>query len=58
LRWQECDGPAVTAPDDEGFGTTLIQRSIRYELQGDVELDYASTGLVCVMTFPVAALNV
>jgi two-component sensor histidine kinase len=52
LRWQEVDGPAVHLPDNEGFGTTLIQRSIRYELQGEAQLDYAQTGLICVMSFP------
>jgi two-component sensor histidine kinase/CheY-like chemotaxis protein len=57
LRWQELDGPAVVPPEDEGFGTTLIQRSIRYELQGDVEMDYAETGLICLMSFPVPVLN-
>lgn len=51
LVWREVDGPAVHPPDTEGFGTTLIQRSIQYELQGDVEMDYASTGLVCTIRF-------
>jgi two-component sensor histidine kinase/CheY-like chemotaxis protein len=52
LHWQEVDGPAVQPPDDEGFGTTLIQRSIRYELQGEARLDYAQTGLICIISFP------
>jgi two-component sensor histidine kinase/CheY-like chemotaxis protein len=57
LTWREVDGPAVSSPDDEGFGTTLIQRSIHYELQGEVQLDYASTGLVCTITFPLTAVS-
>jgi two-component sensor histidine kinase/CheY-like chemotaxis protein len=57
LSWREIDGPAVLAPDDEGFGTTLIQRSIHYELQGEVEMDYAETGLICTITFPVPVLD-
>ncbi len=52
LRWEEIDGPAVRQPESNGFGTTLIDRSIRYELQGEVELDYSPTGLICDITFP------
>ncbi|HEV7436722.1 MAG TPA: HWE histidine kinase domain-containing protein [Pseudorhizobium sp.] len=52
LLWQEIDGPALHIPEHQGFGTTLIDRSIRYELQGEVTLDYRPTGLVCDITFP------
>lgn len=55
MTWREVDGPAVSAPVGEGFGTTLIQRSITYELQGDVKLDYAATGLICTIAFPMSA---
>ena len=51
LTWQEIDGPAVKTPETEGFGTTLIQRSIQYELGGSVEMDYADTGLICTIRF-------
>lgn len=57
LHWQEVDGPAVVPPDAEGFGTTLIQRSIQYELGGEVRLHYAETGLICDICFPVPAGN-
>lgn len=53
LDWQEIDGPAVQPPQDLGFGTTLIERSVQYELQGDAKLDYALTGLKCRLIFPV-----
>lgn len=53
LRWQEKDGPGVRQPESKGFGTTLIDRSIRYELQGEVKLDYSPAGLICDITFPV-----
>lgn len=52
LTWREAGGPEVEAPQNEGFGTTLIQRSIQYELQGDVSMDYLPDGLVCRITFP------
>ncbi|MFN7024920.1 MAG: sensor histidine kinase [Pseudorhizobium sp.] len=55
LRWQEVGGPAIRQPESNGFGTTLIDRSIRYELQGEVKLDYSPTGLTCDITFPLEA---
>ncbi|AYD01585.1 HWE histidine kinase domain-containing protein [Neorhizobium sp. NCHU2750] len=57
LEWTEVDGPAVVPPEEEGFGTTLIQRSINYELQGEVEMDYAETGLTCTIRFPISAVG-
>ncbi len=54
MRWHEIDGPAVRPPETDGFGTTLIQRSIRYELRGETVLDYAQTGLICDIRFPLS----
>jgi two-component system CheB/CheR fusion protein len=53
LRWQERHGPAVAAPGEKGFGTRLIERACAYELEGEVELDYAPSGLSCELVFPV-----
>lgn len=50
--WHEQGGPPVSQPDRSGFGTTLVQRSVEYELQGDVAFDYAATGLQCTICFP------
>ena len=57
LRWQERDGPAVRLPEEAGFGMTLIERSVRYELNGEVRLEYLKTGLVCEITIPLADLS-
>jgi two-component system, chemotaxis family, CheB/CheR fusion protein len=51
--WQEHDGPPVEPPTGKGFGTRLIERAAGYELQGEVELDYARDGLRCELNFPV-----
>jgi two-component sensor histidine kinase len=48
----EEDGPPVTPPERMGFGRRLIERGIPHELGGKVELDYGTTGVRCVMTFP------
>jgi two-component sensor histidine kinase/CheY-like chemotaxis protein len=52
FRWQEQGGPQVEAPQDPGFGTTLIQRMIEYELLGQVHLEFAGKGLICEIRFP------
>jgi PAS domain S-box-containing protein len=54
LRWQERYGPKVEPPTEKGFGLQLIERACNYELEGEVELDYAPEGLTCVVVFPLA----
>lgn len=52
LVWQERGGPRVEPPTQKGFGTRLIERAGAYELEGQVELDYAPDGLRCEVNFP------
>jgi two-component sensor histidine kinase len=50
LSWREKNGPAVSEPSRKGFGSRLVERSIR-DLRGTAEIDYAPTGLVCRLIF-------
>lgn len=52
LDWQELGGPEVRPPTEQGFGTTLIERTFEYELGGSAELLFAAAGLCCQATFP------
>jgi PAS domain S-box-containing protein len=52
LRWQEKDGPPVTPPSRKGFGTRVIERGLAHELEGVVDLDYRTDGVVCTIDFP------
>lgn len=52
LRWQECDGPPVTPPVTQGFGTKIMNASIRHQIGGDVALDWRPSGLHCTMQLP------
>jgi CheY-like chemotaxis protein len=52
LTWSEQGGPAVTAPTRRGFGSTLIERSIPFELGGTAELRYRVTGLEAAFCIP------
>lgn len=54
LRWRETDGPKVTPPTRQGFGTKLIERSTAYELGGEARLDFLEDGLRCELIFPMA----
>jgi two-component sensor histidine kinase len=55
LTWCEAGGPAVSEPTQRGFGSTLIQESIPYELGGCVALDFAPGGVRCTISFPFAS---
>ncbi|HYC75545.1 MAG TPA: HWE histidine kinase domain-containing protein [Brevundimonas sp.] len=52
LVWRELGGPAASPPDRKGFGSRLIERNVRHDLAGDVELDYASDGLIATFSIP------
>ena len=52
LIWREMDGPKVTQPDRRGFGSRLIERNIRHDLAGEIDLVYASDGLIAELTVP------
>ncbi|WP_137681719.1 HWE histidine kinase domain-containing protein [Aurantiacibacter suaedae] len=52
IRWVESGGPPVKAPVRRGFGSTVIERSIPFELGGKVEVTYPLTGLTAEMYVP------
>lgn len=45
LRWRELGGPVVQPPKSRGFGTTIIERSVPFELRGKAEMRFKVTGL-------------
>jgi two-component sensor histidine kinase len=53
LAWREAGGPAVeAAPGRKGFGTTLIEQSLRFDLEGTGGLRFEPDGLRCELSFP------
>ncbi|WP_236551045.1 HWE histidine kinase domain-containing protein [Luteimonas sp. 9C] len=44
--WRESGGPTVQPPTRRGFGSRLLERGLRNDLGGDVELRYAPGGVV------------
>jgi PAS domain S-box-containing protein len=54
LQWLERNGPPVCAPTRVGFGRQLIERTIRNDLSGTVDLRFQETGLECLLSFPLS----
>src|SRR3546814_9426555 len=52
LDWRESGGPAVVAPTRRGFGSTVIERSIPYDLDGRAEVHYRLSGLEARFCIP------
>jgi light-regulated signal transduction histidine kinase (bacteriophytochrome) len=45
LEWRESGGPPVSEPTRKGFGSTIIDRSIPYDLGGEARIDYKPQGV-------------
>jgi two-component sensor histidine kinase len=54
LVWQETEGPPVREPARRGFGTRLIERSLANDLNGQVRIEFAPTGVLCSVDAPLA----
>ena len=51
LDWIERGGPPVAPPTRSGFGSRLIDTSVRGTLRGSASMDYAGGGLHCRLIF-------
>jgi PAS domain S-box-containing protein len=52
LKWVEAGGPPVTAPASQGFGTKIINASIKRQIGGKVSFDWRPQGLQCRLALP------
>jgi light-regulated signal transduction histidine kinase (bacteriophytochrome) len=52
VRWHEIGGPLVSRPTRKGFGTTIIERSVPYDLGGKAQTDYDPSGLRAQFCIP------
>jgi two-component sensor histidine kinase len=52
LEWREFGGPAVSEPQHQGFGSTLLQRVLPMQCHAEVEVRYYRTGLRFQMSAP------
>ena len=52
LVWEERGSPPARRPVTAGFGSRLIEASVKGTLQGTIQLEYPAGGLRCHLTFP------
>ncbi|MXP13168.1 GAF domain-containing protein [Altererythrobacter confluentis] len=52
IDWREMGGPAVKPPTRRGFGSTIIERSIPYEIGGDAKVHYKLGGVQAQFLIP------
>ena len=50
--WRETGGPEVSPPQRKGFGTTIIEHSVPYDLGGTSRMDYAKEGVRAEFVIP------
>ena len=52
IVWKESGGPPVKAPERRGFGSTIIERSIPFELKGTADVHYKLSGVEAEFLIP------
>lgn len=57
LEWRETGGPTVKPPTRKGFGTTIIDRSVPYDLGGKAQISYDPAGVVATFHIPARHLS-
>lgn len=58
LAWSEASGPPVPGHVEPGFGSTTIRGAIEHQLKGEIHVDWAPTGVVCRIAFPLEEATV
>jgi two-component sensor histidine kinase/CheY-like chemotaxis protein len=52
VDWNETGGPAVTPPTRRGFGSVIIERTVKDQLAGEIDFDWHPGGLRFRMALP------
>ena len=54
VEWREHGGPVVAEPKRKGFGSTLLERVLGRQLQGEVRIEYLPEGVRVRVSAPLA----
>jgi two-component system CheB/CheR fusion protein len=57
IEWIETGGPPVALPTRRGFGSQLIERTVTYELQAEVNREFRPEGVRCTIEFSLTPLT-
>ena len=52
IEWKESGGPPVQPPTRRGFGTTIIERSVPFDLKGEAEIRFDLLGVQATFVIP------
>src|SRR5262249_52422617 len=52
MNWTERDGPPVSAPQQRGFGSIVMEAMMERSVGGEVRLDYAPSGVIWRLACP------
>lgn len=52
IRWVESGGPPVVAPTRHGFGSTIVHRTVPFELGGEADISYDPDGVKALFRLP------
>lgn len=52
IIWRESGGPPVSPPDSRGFGSTIIEQSVPYDLGGTAMTSYSRDGFRADFSIP------
>jgi light-regulated signal transduction histidine kinase (bacteriophytochrome)/CheY-like chemotaxis protein len=52
IDWKESGGPPVQPPSRRGFGTTIIERSVPFDLKGEAEVRFDLLGVQARFVIP------
>lgn len=55
--WRETGGPPVVPPTHQGFGSRMIERSLRSYFKGSARFTYAPTGVELAIDAPLAGVG-
>jgi two-component sensor histidine kinase/CheY-like chemotaxis protein len=56
LHWREMGGPPVETPSSHGFGSVLIENSLKAH-GGEVAVHYEQSGVICEITLPLMEIE-
>lgn len=57
IEWIESGGPEVSKPKRKGFGSTLIDKTVSFDLGGEADLDFDPKGLRAHFIIPAHHLH-
>jgi two-component system CheB/CheR fusion protein len=52
FEWRERGGPPVSPPQQKGFGTEMLERTLAFEFKANTSLQFNPSGVQCTIAIP------